>query len=564
MTEALKLLRPYWLLTALGTAVGILSGVATASLLATINASLHGKTQIGSVQLAAFIGLCLLSVGGTAWGGALNSAVGQRFIAALRKDIALRVLRTPIAEIERQGPHRLMAILTNDVDTVSAFTFNFSGYAIALAVTLASFVYLLSLSPLVFAIALASLAFGIVVNFVGQRGWIRDYEQVRVAQDDLQNQYSAIINGAKELKISRPRRQRVFAALLSEAADRIASLKTRAMRLFWTIDAIGSVGFFAAIGLLIVLQSRLGLDASVISGAVIVLLYIKAPITQLASALPAFDQAKISLMKIAKLSADLGQSDLKVEIGEESGTSLDRPSAFHAIDLKDVAYDFSASGSGGSTFVLGPLDLSIRAGELLFIVGENGSGKTTLIKLLLGLYIPTQGRIFHDGEEVTTESRDDYRQLFATVFSDYYLFEDLASPALSEDPTPLLSRLGIAHKVGIEHGRFTTLALSTGQRKRLALVQAWLERRPLIVTDEWAADQDPEFRRVFYEELLPKLRAEGRTLIIISHDDRYFHVADRVVRMDGGMIVADGNDHRLPTAHEKGEGSSPVVAGSSR
>ena len=136
------------------------------------------------------------------------------------------------------------------------------------------------------------------------------------------------------------------------------------------------------------------------------------------------------------------------------------------------------------------------------------------------------------------ESRDDYRQLFSTIFSDYYLFDDLAYGALPEEAAPYLARLGIAHKVSIDGDRFSTTDLSTGQRKRLALVQAWLERRPVIVTDEWAADQDPDFRRVFYEELLPEMKRQGRTLIVVSHDDRYFHVADRVIHMANGQIVA--------------------------
>ena len=156
--------------------------------------------------------------------------------------------------------------------------------------------------------------------------------------------------------------------------------------------------------------------------------------------------------------------------------------------------------------------------------------------------MPQQGLLLHDGMVVKPEDRDRYRQLFSTIFSDYYLFDDLVYGTLPEAAGPHLQRLGIAHKVKLDGDRFTTTDLSTGQRKRLALVQAWLEQRPVIVTDEWAADQDPDFRRVFYEELLPELKAMGRTLIVISHDDRYFHVADRIVRMADGRIV---ENHRV-------------------
>jgi len=175
----------------------------------------------------------------------------------------------------------------------------------------------------------------------------------------------------------------------------------------------------------------------------------------------------------------------------------------------------------------------------VLVVGDNGSGKTTLVKLLLGLYAPQQGEVLLDGAVVDDAGRDDYRQLFTTVFADFYLFQDLMT-TLPEAARPYLERLEIAHKVSVtQAGAFSTTDLSTGQRKRLALVHAYLEGRPVLVFDEWAADQDPAFRQMFYTELLPELRAKGHTLVVISHDDRYFHVADRVLRMAGGRLVAD-------------------------
>ena len=181
----------------------------------------------------------------------------------------------------------------------------------------------------------------------------------------------------------------------------------------------------------------------------------------------------------------------------------------------------------------------MRRGEILFIVGENGSGKTTLIKLILGLYPPQTGTLFLDGAPVTDETRDAYRQHFSAVFFDYYLFDDLVLPA-GADPAAAdayLETLDLAHKVTIQDGAFSTVDLSAGQRKRLALVQAYLEGRPVLVLDEWAAEQDPTFRRLFYTRLLPDLKREGRTLIVISHDDRYFDAADRVIHLNNGAIV---------------------------
>ncbi len=535
--EAMRLLQPFWPLALFAALAGTVGGLATAWLLATVNRGLTGANEDIWPLLGGFVGLGVVSVSGTATAGALNSIIGQRIIAALRKEISARILRAPIAAIESYRSHRLIATLTNDVDTVSAFTFNFSAYAIALAVTLGSFLYLLMLSRLVFVLAVASLAVGAGINIVAKRSWIRDYEGVRTAQDDLHKQYRAIIDGAKELKISRERRGRVHGVLLSGAADRIADLKSRAMRQFWVADAAGSAVFFAAVGLLLAARHWFGIGTSEISGAVIVLLYVKGPVEQLASALPVFDQARISFNRIAALSAELDQHEPNLAIAPRTDALPPRRSV-NCIELHAVRYDFPGK-SDVVPFVLGPIDLAIRAGELVFIVGENGSGKTTLIKLLLGLYEPHGGEILLDGAPLTAESRDDYRQLFTTIFADYYLFDDLAYGALPEQALRYLTRLEIAHKVTVKDGVFSTTDLSSGQRKRLALLHAYLEQRPVIVTDEWAADQDPAFRRVFYIELLPELKRQGKTLIVVSHDDRYFDVADRIIRMAEGRIVED-------------------------
>jgi putative ATP-binding cassette transporter len=291
------------------------------------------------------------------------------------------------------------------------------------------------------------------------------------------------------------------------------------------------------IGLLLAGRQQLGIDMAEIGAAVIVLLYIRGPVAQIAAALPLFDQARVSFQRIAELSAELNQHEPNLTI--EASSSSAAAKHIVSIELRGVTYAFPAK-EGSKPFVLGPIDLAVAAGELLFIVGENGSGKTTLVKLLLGLYEPREGAIFLNGEPVTATTRDDYRQLFTTVFADYYLFDDLIyGGALPAEALPYLEKLDIAHSVTVKDRHFSTTDLSTGQRKRLALVHAYLEKRPVIVTDEWAADQDPAFRKIFYTELLPELKREGKTLIVVSHDDRYFDVADRIVRMENGRIIED-------------------------
>lgn len=532
--EVLNLLRPFLPLTLFATLMGAVSGLSTAWLLATINRGLHAGDGITDSLLLTFAGLCVLTLGGRAVAGIGNSLIGQKIIAALRKDISARIVCAPIAALERHRLHRLMATLNQDVDAVSAFTFNFSTYAIAFAVSVGCVGYLVILSPTLFLLAAIAIVLGILISHYARRGWMRYYEGVRSAQDDLQRQYRAITEGAKELRINRMRRTRVYNDQLSGAIDRIADLKTRAMRLFWSADATASTLFFVVIGMMLALQTRLHIDGSVISGFVIVLLYMKGPLEQFAGGLPVLGQAQIAFRRVAELSAQFTNREPHLLIGDYPTTAP----AMGTLELKQVTYAFPGS-QGIAPFELGPIDMSVQPGETLFIVGENGSGKTTLIKLLLGLYRPSAGSICFDGAPLDDTRLDDYRQLFSAVFSDYFLFEDLLATHdnLTAQAEAYLDQLEILHKVRVENGAFTTTDLSTGQRKRLALVHAYLEQRPVIMFDEWAADQDPTFRRVFYTELLPDLKRQGKTLIVVSHDDRYFDAADRIIRLEAGKIV---------------------------
>lgn len=190
-------------------------------------------------------------------------------------------------------------------------------------------------------------------------------------------------------------------------------------------------------------------------------------------------------------------------------------------------------------FLLGPIDLSVKSGELIFIVGSNGSGKSTLAKLITGLYTPRSGNIFLNDTPITAANIEWYRQHFATTFSDVYLFDrylGLADPQIDREIGKYLKEFQLDRQVSVNNGVLSTTSLSQGQRKRLALLTAFLEDRPIYLFDEWASDQDPVFREIFYQQMLMQLKERGKLVIVITHDDRYFHLADRILKLNYGRV----------------------------
>lgn len=532
----LRLLRPHWGVLLVSTILGISGGLGVTALLAIINDSLQTDGVTTTGMLAAFAGLCLVVLLGSILSDMGTNYVGQNVIAQLRNELSRKILLAPIDQIERFRTHRLIPVLTQDVDVISDFAFNFAPLAVSLSVTFGCLTYLAILSWPMFLTTALAIVIGCAIQYVARGRAIGGFEAARELEDELQKNYQAIALGAKELRINRLRRFAIFSGRLEGTTGRIRDLQIRSINLFTISNGLGSSLFFVVIGVALTFQS-LWPDTSkaALSGFILVLLYMKGPLEQVVSELPIITRAQVSFRRIAELSAQFSSPEPHLILRDDGRPD---PSMGSSIDLRGARYEFPQS-DGVTPFTLGPIDLRIAEGETVFIVGDNGSGKTTLIKLLLGLYVPQQGTLLLDGEPVTAETRDDYRQLFTTVFADYFLFDDLIQPrqTIPEDATQYLQHLELAHKVSIVDGRFSTVDLSTGQRKRLALIQAWLERRPVLVFDEWAADQDPAFRRIFYTELLPELKRLGKTIIVISHDDRYFHMADRIIRLAAGQIV---------------------------
>lgn len=517
----------------LAVVAGVLCGACTTALLVLINQALQGKR--GAVMWG-FAAMCLLLPFARYHSEILVTHLTQGALFDLRVRICRKILGAPLRQLEEIGPPRMLTVLTDDIPVITAALQHIPIICVNLVVVVGGLLYMGWLSPLMLASVMALIVLGVVGYQLPVNRATRHFRRAREATDELMKSFRALTRGVKELKLHARRREAFLATSLDEQAGAIQASNLRGMIALTTANGWGQGMVFAIVGVtLFVLPLFQAASAETLIGYALILLYLMTPMQVLIGALPALSRAGIAVQKVE----DLGAS-FAVEAGEaEAPAPL--PESWKRLELAGVTHAYRSEGKD-DTFTLGPIHLGVRRGELIFLVGGNGSGKTTLAKLITGLYTPEAGEIRLDGEAITDANRQAYRQLFSVVFFDFYLFERLIgldSPELNRRARGYLSRLQLDHKVSVEGGVLSTTSLSQGQRKRLALLTAYLEDRPVYLFDEWAADQDPVFKDVFYRQILTELRASGKTIIVISHDEKYFGLADRVLKMDFGQLVGE-------------------------
>jgi putative ATP-binding cassette transporter len=516
---------------------GILSGATSALLIALVHMAMDTSAPLSVFMIWSFVALCIAMPASRIISQVLLVKLSQRSVRELRLQLSRRVVWTPLRTLEELGAHRIMATLTDDVTAISAGLTSIPMILIQATVVIACLVYLGFLSWVLCAAVTVLIALGVCSVQFGVRRALKHLIAARVDQDALFKHIRALIDGAKELKLHSGRREAFLDQVLQKAAVSFERHNVVGNIIFSVALSWATVLFFIQIGLILfVLPRVLDLTPQVLVGCTLTLLYALVPLDVIGTMLPSIARANVALANIKSLGLALPQGEL------EPDSNLKPPTALESkIELKGVVHAYFNEVEN-SSFALGPLDLTINPGELLFVIGGNGSGKTTLAKLLAGLYAPVEGTIQFRDVTITDQTRDDYRRHFSAVFSDFFLFESflgLESSQIDNQAKAYLSMLQLENKVSVTNGALSTLNLSQGQRKRLALLSAYLEDRPIYIFDEWAADQDPQFKEFFYLNLLPDLKARGKTIVVISHDDKYYRVADRILKLDYGKIEYD-------------------------
>jgi len=533
----------------LSIAAGALSGMCNAALLAVINSVLKtGIPRWGVVW--SFVGLCMLLPFSRYTSERLLTRLGQEAMHRIRMQLCRQILAAPLLHLEQLGSARLLTTLNDDVPTITNAVLVIPLLCVNAALVIGCLIYLGILSWKVLLMVLVFMVLGIATYQTPIIKVQKSFRTAREHADRLQEHFRALTLGAKELKIHNERRHTFVKEGLEATADALKQHNVAGQNLYTAAASWGQVLVFIVVGLILfVFPTIHPLDRAMLTGYALTLLYLMTPLQIIMNTLPQLSRANVALNKVEEMGFTLASQGS--EQAEEEHFPTD---TWEELRLGSVTHRYQRDGEA-SDFILGPIDLTFKPGEMVFIIGGNGSGKTTFVKLLTGLYAPENGAIYLNGDRIGPDNKEAYRRHFSAVFSDFYLFETmfgLVDNEVDQRASEYLQQLKLDHKVQIEKGKLSTTDLSQGQRKRLALLTAFLEDRPIYIFDEWAADQDPYFKDIFYMHLLPELAARHKTIFVITHDDRYYHLAERIITLDNGQVVSDtAKAHLIPDSENR-------------
>lgn len=455
----------------------------------------------------------------------------QLLIHRYKMRIMKRVIQSDLLSIHEVGSAAILNALGRDSQVVSQ--------SIPMIVSTATSISIISF--LIFYIAFQSFsAFFILLGSIfllilgSTKALINTQNAVKIAWDKegkLFSLFSEFLSGLKEIKMHKHRAKDIAVDVVKESRE-AKELKSLALTSISNYFSFIQTMLYVMVGLMVFVVPILSGDVTNnIASIATTTLFIVGSLSGVVQAIPSLSQADASAAELFKI------EDRLSSINNINNTVTDQFPKIDKIELNNIQYEYKFS-ENGHPFLLGPLTTTFEKNKIYFIRGSNGSGKSTFIKILLGLIKPQSGKIMFDNTIVNDSNIDGYRNLFTVIFSDFHLFNKLYGLFDAEDIEieKWLKLLEIDGIITLSNGLFGNLNLSTGQKKRVALLVALLENRDFLILDEWASDQDPEFRKKFYFVILPFLKSIGKTIIAVTHDDAYYTTADKVIYIEQGLI----------------------------
>jgi putative pyoverdin transport system ATP-binding/permease protein len=511
-----------------------LGGISTAAILAAINSGLQSGSSLWAASL--FVIALFLFIKTQSYVTITTTAEIEAIIHKIRVRLMDQIRRSELLAIEDVGRARIVAAITSDtaVLTQASNMLAFTVQGAVLIVFVAIYVAFLSVAAILTTIVIVSIA--AVIFHQKNRRLVDEKQRAAAWERRLFDRLTDFLDGFKEVRLNRARSTDLFDDAV-DVSRTAANIKINTQAETFKMIVTSQISMYVLLGAVVFIapQFSSSLGGAALTKTTTALMFIVGACFGLVQSIPVLLNANASADRIVQL-----ENALRATVSSQQ-REIPVVKRFDEIEMRKISFRYVDRFSEAA-FKIGPIDFTLRPGELVFITGGNGSGKSTFLRVLAGLYPPDSGEIILDGKHITDANRDEYRALMSAIFFDYHLFRRLYGVPDAEpgEVDRLLNLFRLADKTGLVDGEFRTLELSGGQRRRLALIVSLLEKRPILLLDEWTAEQDPEFRRKFYDELLPDLMKAGATVVVITHDDRYLdelNLPARRIRMDEGRIV---------------------------
>ncbi len=521
---------------------GIIAGLSNAAMISIINETIRrdvaSKTSVWML-FTAYISAMFVYFVLQYFYQALLISSSEAIVLNSRAELIQKIRKSGLRSFEKVGINKLFVLLAQDTNTIGQISGLASNAIISLIVITASLGYLAFLSFKGFLLALFIIGGSLAIAFSKQKINIHRIRQVMELENTFLAHMRSVLLGIKEIKMDISMNDGIYNRHVKPTMEELSGLKTSNSIFQSRFSLLGQLIFFVTMGCILYLLPVFDITITEDPAQfVIILLYILAPLQTLIPLIPHFSQISATIERIATT-----EQMLEAECGPDDA-QLHPPQPLQRLSIRNLCFKYKNEKSDYD-FNLGPINMDIKAGDLIFIHGHNGSGKSTLIKVLSGLYTDTVGSIYMDDILINQQNIQWYRNMFGVIFTDNHLFEyiyDDFENKSEKNIGNLITKFGLSGKVKVEQNRFSTIDLSEGQKKRIALISMLLKDKPVYIFDEWAANQDPDFRHFFYTTVIPELSQQKKIIIVVTHDERYLPVANRVFKMqDGGLHEVPGS-----------------------
>lgn len=520
------------------TITSILTGLCSTRLVGLIHEAIQNEIQDSTAYFAQFV-IFIVLYGVFALIAAYSiSTLTQSAVHHLRLTLSRKILSANFQKMEHDSS-KILPVLTTDIYTFSYAIDQLPHVLTGVATIIGLYGYLFWLSWKLMLLMFSILIFVYPLMKFTMPLLVKYSDSARTIWATVYSYLDGLVNGLKELTLNKNLRTTYVEDLIAPLSLKQNKYNIKENLAMALSTKLTEMILFSGIGFLMFLIMKTSIvEFDFFGEFLMILLFTLAPMSTASGFLQSIKRSEVALQKINELGLKLDDNvkPPMTELLTDKWTENEP-----LIELKSVSHQYYHQEEDRH-FTLGPIDLSIYSKEIIFVVGGNGSGKTTFAKILTGLYMPKEGELLYKGTKITWPVIDNFRDRFAGLFTDFYLFdsmEHLPEEAIKERADALMQLLLLDKKVKIEDRKLSTVKLSQGQRKRLALMTAIIEDKEIYLFDEWAANQDPQFKSIFYNEILPDLKQQGKTCIVISHDDSYFGVGDRVLKIRDGQLVEE-------------------------